>query len=321
MVRAIGRIMRDGVGLCMIACLMIMTALPVGSFASRVDTTQQIFSSPEEARKSLIAAVQAKDHAALGAIFGPVARELEPGDPVEQAAEFEHFARHLQEGAELVNEGETKAILLIGTEKWPFPIPIVKKGDNWLFDTEAGREEILNRRIGRNELLAIKVCRAYVEAQREYYTMQEPDGDQIPKYAQHMISSPGRRDGLYWPTVAGEKESPLGPLVAKAKEEGYMQKPKAGEKGPRPFHGYYFRILKRQGPSAAGGKFDYIINGNMVAGHALVAYPARWGVSGVMTFIVNQRGRVYQKNLGPKTAEIARKMKSYNPDLTWKLAQ
>ena len=212
-----------------------------------------------------------------------------------------------------------KAILLIGTEKWPFPIQIVKKGDTWLFDTEAGREEILNRRIGRNELLAIKACRAYVEAQQEYYNMPEPDGDQIPKYAQHMISSPGRRDGLYWPTAAGEKESPLGPLVAKAKEEGYMQKRKAGEKGPRPFHGYYFRILKRQGPSAAGGKFDYIINGNMVAGHAMVAYPARWGVSGVMTFIVNQRGRVYQKNLGPKTAEIARKMKEYNPDQTWKL--
>ena len=177
MERAMGRIIRAGAGLCLIAGIILMvTALPVDTFASRTNTTQQVFSSPEEARNSLVAAVQAKDHAALGTIFGPVAREMEPGDPVEQATEFEHFARHLQEGAELVKEGETKAILLIGTEKWPFPIQIVKKGDTWLFDTEAGREEILNRRIGRNELLAIKACRAYVEAQQEYYNMPEPDG-------------------------------------------------------------------------------------------------------------------------------------------------
>ena len=200
-------------------------------------------------------------------------------------------------------------------------MPIVKKGDTWIFDTEAGREELLNRRIGHNELLAINACRAYVEAQREYYNMPEPDGVQIPKYAQHMISSPGRKDGLYWPTADGEKESPLGPLVAKAKEEGYMGERGADESGPRPFHGYYFRMLKRQGPSAPGGEFSYIVNGNMVAGHALVAYPARWGVSGVMTFIVNQRGRVYQKDLGPKTEEIARKMEEYDPDHTWRMVE
>ncbi|HEY6008981.1 MAG TPA: DUF2950 domain-containing protein, partial [Geobacteraceae bacterium] len=283
-------------GLCRLALLLLMlAALPAASFAVQPEPGQKVFSSPEEARQALLAAVQAKDHAALRAIFGPVTRELEPGDPVEQAAEFEHFARHVAEGVELVTEGEERATLLIGAIKWPFPVPLVKKGDGWRFDTEAGREEILNRRIGHNELLAIKACQAYVEAQREYYAMNEPDGAQLPKYAQRMISSPGHRDGLYWPTAAGEKESPLGPLVAKAKEEGYMQQRKAGESGPRPFHGYYFRILKRQGANAPGGKFDYIINGNMVAGFALVAYPARWGVSGVMTFIVNQRGRVYQK--------------------------
>lgn len=322
MMKNIGRIVGHGAGLCLMAAMMLVTAtIPSGSFASQSEPTQRVFNSAEEARQALITAVQAKDHAALRAIFGPVSRELEPGDPVEQAAEFEHFARHVQEGVELGKEGEAKAILHIGSEKWPFPVPIVKKGDIWRFDTEAGREEILTRRIGRNELLAINVCRAYVEAQREYYTMPEPDGVQIPKYAQHMISRTGKRDGLYWPTAAGEKESPLGPLVAKAKEEGYMQKRKPGESGPRPFHGYYFRILKRQGPSAPGGRFSYVINRNMVAGHALVAYPARWGVSGVMTFIVNQRGRVYQKNLGSKTAEIAGKMKSYNPDLSWKLVE
>ncbi len=303
------------------AILLAMATLPTGIFAALPEPTQRLFSSPEEARQALIKAVQAKDHAELKMIFGPVARELEPGDPVEQASEFEHFARHVEEGIGLVKEGEGKAILVIGEKKWPFPVPIVKKGDNWLFDTAAGREEILNRRIGHNELLAINVCRAYLDAQREYYGMAEPDGEQIPKYAQHMISQPGKRDGLYWPTTAGEKESPLGPQVAKAKEEGYMQKHKEGEHGPRPYHGYYFRILKQQGPRAPGGKFSYVINGNMVAGHALVAYPARWGVSGVMTFIVNQRGRVYEKNLGPKTAETARRMKSYNPDLTWKLVE
>jgi hypothetical protein len=303
------------------ALLLALTLLPAGSHAIQPQPAQRLFSSPDEARQALVAAVQAKDRASLRAIFGPVARELEPGDPVEEAAEFDHFARHVQEGVELVKDDDTKAILLIGAKKWPFPVPIVKRGDGWLFDTAAGREEILNRRIGHNELLAIKVCRAYVDAQREYFAMAEPDGDQLPKYAQHMLSSPGRKDGLYWPTAAGEKESPLGPLVAKAKEEGYLQQRKEGEHGPRPFHGYYFRILKQQGQSAPGGKFSYVINNNMVGGFALVAYPARWGVSGVMTFIVNQRGRVYQKNLGPKTTEIARKMKAYNPDLSWKLAE
>ncbi len=303
------------------AMLLALAALPGGIFAASPEPAQRLFSSPEEASLALIKAVRAKDHAELKSIFGPVSRELEPGDPVEQASEFEHFARHLEEGMGLVKEGEGKAMLIIGEKKWPFPVPIIKKGEGWLFDTGAGREEILNRRIGHNELLAINVCRAYVEAQREYYCMPEPDGEQIPKYAQHMISQPGKKDGLYWPTIAGEKESPLGLLVAKAKEEGYMQKRKEGEHGPRPYNGYYFRILKRQGPRAPGGKFSYVINGNMVAGHALVAYPARWGVSGVMTLIVNQRGRVYEKNLGPKTAETARKMKSYNPDQAWKLVE
>jgi hypothetical protein len=322
MMREIRRIMFRGIGLyCMCALLLGIAAFQTDSFATQPEPGQRVFTSPEEARQALLTAVQQKDHAALKKILGPIASELEPGDPVEQAAEFEHFAHRVSEGTELVKEGDAKAILVIGAKKWPFPVPIVKKGGYWLFNTEEGREEILNRRIGHNELLAINACLAYAAAQREYYEMPEPDGEQIPKYAQHMISQPGKKNGLYWPTIAGEKESPLGPLVAKAKEEGYMQKRKEGEHGPRPYHGYYFRILKQQGSRAPGGKFSYVINGNMVAGHALVAYPARWGVSGVMTFIVNQRGRVYEKNLGPKTAEIARKIKSYNPDLTWKMVE
>lgn len=310
---------RSAVLFRMAAMLLAMAALPAGVFAFSPEPAQRLFSSPEEARQALIKAVRAKDHAEMKAIFGPVAQELEPGDPVEQATEFEHFARHVEEGVGVVMEGEEKAILTIGEKKWPFPVPIIKKGGDWLFDTAAGREEILNRRIGHNELLAVHVCRAYADAQREYYNMAEPDGDQIPKYAQHMVSRPGKKNGLYWPTAAGAKESPLGILVAKAKEEGYMLPRKAGESGPRPYHGYYFRILKGQGPKAPGGAFNYVIHGNMVAGYALIAYPDRWGVSGVMTFIINQRGRVYEKDLGPKTAETARKMKRYNPDLSWKL--
>ncbi|HTP64438.1 MAG TPA: DUF2950 domain-containing protein [Geobacteraceae bacterium] len=320
MTRNLQKIFSPGLGLCLAAFLLLaLAAITAAASAASSGEMQRLFSSPEEARQALLNAVKAKDHMALKAIFGPVTQELEPGDPVEQANEFEHFARHVDEGVELVREGDAKAELLIGAKKWPFPVPIVKKGNGWLFDTVAGRDEILKRRIGHNELLAVQVCRAYAAAQREYYSMAEPDGVQLPKYARHMISRAGRRDGLYWQSSPGEKESPLGLLVAQAKEEGYMKPRQPGEKGPRPFHGYFFKILDKQGPNAPGGKFDYVINGNMVAGFALVAYPARWGVSGVMTFIINQRGRVYQKNLGPKTGETAGRMKQYNPDLTWKL--
>jgi hypothetical protein len=301
-----------------LACLLVV-ALAGASLAAKARPPQLTFGSPGEARESLIAAVQAKDHQKLAAIFGPVAEDMKPGDPVEEATEFQHFATHVAEGVEVVREGDNRATLNIGAKKWPFPIPLVKKGDRWIFDTAAGREEILNRRVGRNEIFAINVCRSYVQAQHEYYDLMVAEGDQVPKYAQHMISRPGKKDGLYWPTAAGEPESPLGPLVAKAKEEGYMGPRKAGEHGRRPFHGYYFKILKKQEKSAPGGKYSYVINGNMVAGHAFIAYPSRWGVSGVMTFIVNASGRVYEKNLGKNTAEIARKMKAYNPDQTWKL--
>ncbi|HKK01417.1 MAG TPA: DUF2950 domain-containing protein [Desulfuromonadales bacterium] len=298
--------------------LSLTICLPVVTTAQAA-AEQTSFSTPQKARHALITAVTDKDHKALKALFGPEAADLEPGDPVEQAAEFAHFARHIREDTALVMQGKNKAVLLIGKKKWPFPVPIVKKNGGWFFDTAAGSKEILTRRIGHNELLAINACRAYVDAQRDYYNMPDPDGVPIPKYAQRMISSPGEKDGPYWPTVDDEAESPFGPLVAEAREEGYLQKRKAGEHGRRPFHGYYFRILKAQGPDAVGGKYSYVINGNMVAGFALIAYPARWGVSGVMTFIVNQRGRVYQKDLGPQTGEIVPKIQAYNPDLSWKV--
>ncbi|WP_243370992.1 DUF2950 domain-containing protein [Geotalea sp. SG265] len=301
--------------------IMASVLFPLHLDAVENDMPQRSFSSPEEARDQLLKAVVSKDLPELEKIFGPAYGDLDPGDPVQRAAELRHLSQHLKEGVVLVQEGESRAMLQIGKEKWPFPVPIVRQGSGWFFDTKAGRDEILNRRIGRDELLAINACLAYVAAQREYYDLSEPEGVQIPKYAQRLISSPDKHDGLYWPTMPGSKESPLGSFITKAKEKGYVPEQAPRGKGPILFSGYYFRILKRQGPSAPGGKFSYIINGNMVAGHALIAYPAKWGVSGVMTFIVNQRGRVYQKNLGPATARIAKEIKAYNPDLTWKVVE
>lgn len=301
--------------------MLLLMLFPLQISALEKGHGQHIFTSAEEARERLITAVDSGNFQELKEIFGSSYQDLDPEDPVQRSAELGHLSQHLKEGAELVKEGDSRVILKIGKEKWPFPVPIVRRGNGWLFDTKAGREEILNRRIGRNELLAINTCLAYVEAQRAYYNLPEQDGTQIPQYAQRLISSPGKHDGLYWPTLPGSKESPLGPLIAKAKEQGYMQEVASGKKGPKPIYGYYFRIMKQQGASAPGGRFSYIINGNMVAGHALIAYPTRWGVSGIMTFIVNQRGRVYQKNLGPETERIAKAMKAYSPDLTWKVVE
>jgi hypothetical protein len=294
------------------AILVFAWTIPV--FAA---PSQRLFSSPEDAVKSLADAVKTKDKAALDQIFGPSGKDLRSGDRVQDAAEFEELARHLAEKTSLVKEGDSKVILHIGNENWPFPIPLVKKDNRWLFDTEAGKEEILNRRIGENELIAILVSRAYVKAQREY-VIKDWDGDGIFAYAQKLRSDPGKRNGLFWRSAPGEEASPLGELLARAWHEGYKKEKAAfKEEQPRPFHGYYFKILTRQGKNAPGGKYSYVINGNMVGGFALVAFSSNWGKSGVMTFIVNQQGKVYQKNLGPDTAKIARGMKSYNPDATW----
>jgi hypothetical protein len=279
--------------------------------------TQRFFSSPEEALKTLVEAVKAKDMTLLDQIFEPSGQELRSGDKVQDAAEFDELAGHLAEKTTLVKESDSKVLLHIGSENWPFPIPIVRKDGQWFFDTEAGKEEILNRRIGENELTAILVCRTYVKAQREY-TLKDWDGDGIFAYAQKLRSAPGKRNGLFWRAEPGEAVSPLGELVAKARMEGYKKEKAAfKEETPTPFHGYYFKILTRQGKNAPGGKYNYIANGNMVGGFALVAFPSNWGKSGVMTFIVNQQGKVYQKNIGPNTTKIAREMKLYNPDKTW----
>jgi hypothetical protein len=279
--------------------------------------SQRLFSSPEDALKALVEAVKAKDKAMLDQILGPFGKDLRSGDKVEDVAEFDELATHLAEKTSLVKESDAKVIIHIGKEGWPFPIPIVRTDGQWFLDTEAGKEEILNRRIGENELIAMLVCRTYVKAQREY-TLKDWDGDGIFAYAQKLRSDPGKKNGLFWRAAPGEEVSPLGELVAEARMEGYKKKEAAfKEERPSPFHGYYFKILTRQEKNAPGGKYNYIINGNMVGGFALAAFPSNWGKSGVMTFIVNQQGKVYQKNLGPDTTKIAREMKSYNPDKTW----
>jgi Protein of unknown function (DUF2950) len=296
---------------------------------------QETFPSPQDAMSALVQAVEGKDQSALAKIFGPQFKQLLSGDAVEDNKDLNSFAAGLQENAQLREDSDARYTLLAGKENWPTPIPIVKHGGDWMFDTQAGLEEILNRRIGENELSAINTCRAYVVAQWEYYAGDDGDQDGIAEYAQKFISSPGQHDGLYWETSGGEKPSPLGQLVADARAEGYGPANQAGadqtktgqteHKGParerHPYHGYFFKILTRQGPSAPGGKFSYIINGNMIAGYALIAYPDKWGNSGVMTFIINNQGRVYQKNLGENTSKIASSMTEYNPDTSWKLVE
>jgi len=213
----------------------------------------------------------------------------------------------------LVKEGDAKAVLEVSKDAWPLPIPIVMKRGTWRFDTRAGKEEILNRRVGRNELNTIQVCLAYVDAQRDYADLiREIDGRR--KYAQQLFSEPGMKDGLYWEARPGEPPSPLGPLVAEAQKEGYKRNP---DSKPSPYHGYFYRILKAQGRNAPGGNYDYVVDGNMIGGFALIAYPATYGSSGVMTFMVNQDGVVYQKDLGEDTLSVAPGLTEYDPDGTW----
>jgi hypothetical protein len=279
---------------------------------------QRTFTSPDEAIKALLEATQAQDKAALDQIFGPDVKLLLTGDEVQDANNRAKFAKALAEGCQPVADGDGKMTLEIGTNNWPFPIPLVKADSQWHFDTEAGREEIINRHIGRDELNAIGACTAYVDAQRQYATLNT-DGSGAVKYALKFKSTPGKKDGLYWETAAGEPASPFGPLVAEAHAEGYGQNTQGS--GPHPFHGYIFRILTRQGKDAPGGKMNYMSHGNLTKGFALVAYPEHWDQSGVMTFIVNQDGKVYQCNLGVKTVKIAGSMKEYNPDSDWTLEQ
>jgi hypothetical protein len=295
---------------------------------------QSTFSSTDDALQALVSAAKEKDRAALGKVFGPDYNKLLTGDEVEDNQDLDEFSTAAGESSQLQEVNDSKFVVTVGKDNWPMPIPLVQRDGKWFFDTRAGLEEALNRRIGENELSAITTCRAYAVAQWEYYTEGDWDHDGVAEYAQRLYSMPGKHDGLYWETSEEDKPSPLGKLVAAARAEGYGSKaetPDAAGKGGSenesvseeraPYHGYYFKILTRQGASAPGGKYSYVINGNMIAGYALVAYPDKWGSSGVMAFIVNQQGRVYQKNLGANTAKIAAGMAEYNPDPSWKLVK
>jgi Protein of unknown function (DUF2950) len=294
------------------------------SSAAEKAPKQKLFATPDAAVQALVQAAKSADQKEMSAIFGPEREKLLSGDAVEDSNALKGFAERLGKGATLEKVDDAKFTLLVGEEHWPSPIPIVKEGRKWRFDTPAGLEEILNRKIGQNELSAIMTCRAYAVAQWEYFTeARDTARDGLAVYAQHFISTPGKRDGLYWDMAEGGKPSPLGSLIEQERAEGYTPgKAKPGEPRKRsPYHGYFFRILKAQGPHGPGGKFSYVINGNMIAGYALVAYPDKWGSSGLMTFVVNQQGRVYEKNLGPETIDLAAAMTEYDPDPTWKLVQ
>lgn len=273
------------------------------------------FASPEAGITALLEAVKSNDAARLRAILGRQANKLtRSGDPVADKRSREAFIKSYDEAHKIVQEGGSQAILMIGQDQWPLPFPLVKSAQGWRFDTAKGEQEILARRIGRNELSAIQVCLAIVDAEREYITQDRDDNGAL-EYAAKLVSSAGKRDGLYWPTKENEPPSPLGPLLAAAANDGYkgaMAMPLA------PYHGYFYRMLTKQGKDAQGGAYDYFSNGKMTGGYAVIAYPARYGVSGIMSFMVNQDGLVYEKNLGKRTAVIASKMTTFNPDASWK---
>ncbi len=273
------------------------------------------FASPQQGVDALIAAMRGNDRAALAALIGPGHnRLLDSGDKAQDARGAARFVAEYDAKHAIAMDGDAKAVLLVGPEDWPMPIPLVKKPQGWQFDAGAGSSEILARRIGRNELDAIQVCLAFIDMQRDYAS-QDRDGDGLPEYTQRFFSSPGKRDGLYWPTKEGEPRSPGGSgfAVASAQRDA---KAKAGG-APAPFHGYFYRILTSQGKHARGGALNYIVQGNMIGGAALLAYPARYLASGIQSFVCNTDGVVYQKDLGADTAALAAKITSFDPDPSW----
>ena len=302
--------------------IFALLLLSSGSVAAQTPASSQAtYASPEEAMKDLIDAATKQDKVRLDNIFGPDVKELVSTDPVQREQDFATFTSYVAQKSELVKENDSRYTFTIGMTQHPFPIPIVKSGDQWFFDTKEGMDELLTRRIGQNEIKTILTARAYAAAQWEYFQEGDWDNDLVQEFAQKFISSPAQKDGLYWPTSSNEDPSPFGPLIVQASFEGYSRRDSQGNMRPAtpPYHGYYLRILKAQGANAPGGRHSYVTNGNMIGGFALVAYPAKYGSSGVMTFIVNQQGRVYQKDLGANTATLAAAMTEYNPDRTWQL--
>jgi hypothetical protein len=296
-----------------LARLASLTAAMLVFAMASVASAQQSFPTADEAVNALVGAVRIGNRAGILSLLGREGADIvSSGDDVADAATRQRFVEAFDEKHQLTMDGDSKAIMVIGQEEFPFPIPLIRKDGMWRFDTAAGRQEILYRRIGRNELNTIQACLAYVDAQNEY-AERDPMGVGAGVYAQRIVSRPGNKDGLYWPSSQSDDASPLGELVAHATREGYRV---GGERAP--FHGYYYKILTKQGPNASGGGLDYVVRGRMIGGFALVAYPAQYGNSGVMTFLVNHAGTVFEKDLGLTTAPIAERMTSFNPDQTWK---
>ncbi len=307
--------MRITRGLWLIAlAVIVFTIMNVGNgFAGETSQRGQGFNSPQEAVAAIVAVVREYDTAKALAILGPDAEEIIfSGDEVEGKEEAADFIKKYDEKYRLEMMSPTSATLVIGKDEWPFPIPVVKSGKSWFFDVAAGKEEILNRRIGENELDVIQVMQAYVEAQLEYAS-KDRDGDGVLEFAQQIKSDKKGKNGLYWPVKEGEEMSPFGPFIAEATSEGCD----VNSSKPEPYNGYYYKIITRQGKNAPGGAYDYVVNGNMILGFGLIAYPAKYGVSGIMTFAVNQEDVVYEVDLGEKTAEIVNKKIKYNLEKTW----
>jgi hypothetical protein len=286
------------------AAMAVLLATP-----ARAD--QRTFPTAQAAMDALMQALEASDRAGILAIFGDQYEDfLTGGDPAAARVEWRNVYNAAKEATVLRPDGDGRYVAVVGRRAWPLPIPIVEDNGKWRFDTAAGVEEVTNRRIGRNELAAMDLARNYVEAQRLYASVDR-DGDRVHKYAQRLISSPNKHDGLYWPATAGADPSPFGPYIAEVSE--FL----TGRQRTDPYQGYYFRVLTKQGANAPGGAYDYIINGNMIAGFALVAWPADYDQTGVMTFLISHEGRLLQKDLGPDTDDIVAAMQAYDPDSTW----
>jgi Protein of unknown function (DUF2950) len=288
--------------------------IPVACKSKQADMSG--FATPDDAASAVITAVKAGDQNALLTIFGPDSKDLlYSGDPVQDKNSGNAFVSRYDQMHRWRKMPDGSQMLVVGADNFPFPIPLKKNSDGrWFFDTAAGKDEILNRRVGRNELAVIGICRALVDAQADYYA-QKHDG--AKQYAVKFISDPGQENGLYWPEVPGKPRSPVGPLAAQATADGYKSDPAHHQ----PFHGYYFSMLTSQGPNAPGGAKDYIVNGKMTGGFAVLAYPAKYGDSGVMTFIVDKDGVVLQKDLGSTTDQVASTITSFNPDKTWTIVE
>ncbi|MFZ1975063.1 MAG: DUF2950 domain-containing protein [Candidatus Acidiferrales bacterium] len=299
--------------------LLILTGiLTSGRLAAQAISGQKTFSSSSEAARNLMDAARSGDPAQLIPIIGPQAAELiSSGDLGAAKQVLANFVKAYDEKHAISTEAQGFEFLQVGQGDWPFPFPIVRDGKEWYFDIDRGNEEILDRRVGRNELGAIAVCEGYVQSQKDYASKGR-DGDPRGIYAQRFLSTPSKRDGLYWPVSKGAPESPMGPLVASASLENSSRQ-STGD--PAPYYGYFYKILTAQGPDAPGGEKSYIADGKLAGGFALIAYPAKYASSGVMTFIVNQDGVVYQQDLGEQTTELASKITAYNPDSSWQPAQ